>query len=143
MYKIEDYQPPESDETVDSNAFLMPVGCDDAPEVFGFDRRRAERYPIACNVTAMRREHDTEAYRHPACRLELCNISETGVAAISDVPLDTDATIRIVFPPHGGEAAIELTGHVVRCLPWTGDADDAEPRSGYEIAIAFDPAFAA
>lgn len=141
MFRIEDYQTTNEDGEIE---ILQPVGCDDAPEVFGFDRRRAERHEITCAVTAMRREHDADAYQHPACHLELCNMSETGVAAISDVPLDPDSPISILFPPHGGDAAIQLTGHVVRCRPWTGDDDATDrPRGGYEIAIAFDPAVAA
>lgn len=115
-----------------------------APTVYRFDRRRAERHELGGCVTAMRLDHNMHAYRHPLCSLRLRNLSDGGVGAISDYPLAIDERVSVYFQPHGAEQGFEIQGHVVRCMPLRGGAEDAELRTtGYEIGLRFDPAAAA
>lgn len=109
--------------------------------VYRLDRRAALRHPVADHVTAIRRSAGPEAAGHPLCALHLRNISATGLAAVCPTDLPVNEKLAIVFPPHGNERGIELTGRVVRCRPVKNIAEhvtDAHRLSGYELAITFD-----
>ena len=101
----------------------------DAPEVLRFDRRRHERHVVSGRITALRRDHRIDAYRHPVCSLQMVNMSDGGLAATCDIALDVDESVAVFFPPHGPERGFDLYGHVVRCLPG---------EHGYALAIQFD-----
>lgn len=77
----------------------------------------------------LRRSHDAQAYRHPVCSIQLTDMSDGGVGAHTDVPLQPHELVAVFIPPHGNEGGFDLYGHVVRCQP-TGD--------GYDIGIALD-----
>ncbi len=99
------------------------------PLSFKFDRRYSQRHPVTGRVTLHRRDHDLNAYQHPICSIQLHNMSHGGLLARSEVALRDNEQVTVFFPPHAGERALDMTGHVVRCDP----AD-----KGYEIAIKFD-----
>ncbi|MBI1370458.1 MAG: hypothetical protein GC162_17620 [Planctomycetes bacterium] len=125
---------------------IVPDRDSDVPEptVYRFDRRRDLRHDLGGCVTALRRDHEVNAYRHPVCSLRLRNMSEGGLGVISDVPLGSEERIAVYFQPHGSDTGFEMFGHVVRCLPVrTEDANESPLATGYEIGIRFDPPAAA
>jgi len=104
------------------------------PVTYRFDRRRHPRHKATGRVTAIRRTHETNAYRYPLCSLHMQTLSDGGLSAISDVPLSSDEVVTVSFPPHGAERGFDLYGHVLRCRPNVS----ANHGHGYEIAIMFD-----
>ena len=106
----------------------------DVPVTYRFDRRRHPRYDATGRVTAIRRTHELNAYRHPLCSLQMQNLSDGGLSAISDMPLSPDEVVTVCFPPHGAERGFDLYGHVLRCQPNVTD----DSGHGYAIAIVFD-----
>lgn len=96
-----------------------------------FDRRRSPRRAAAGHVTLLRRSHETTVYRHPVCSIHLCDLSDHGIGAHSDLPLHPDEPVAVFLPPHGSERGVDLIGHIARVEP--------DATSGYRIGIAFDP----
>ncbi len=132
-------------ETNGAERIEMPAVAEEQ-QVFRFDRRTSERHDLEGQVTALRRDHDVEAYTHPVCTLDLMNMSELGMAAHSEIPLADSERVSVYFPPHGSDMGLELMGHVVRCTPVTREeaATRRQPLGReYEIAIQFDPRTAA
>lgn len=105
-------------------------------------RRRHHRRSVAFEVTAVRCGHDVAAYRRPICPLAVRDISEGGLAATANVPLEIDEPVTLQFAPHGSEAGFDLRGHVTRCEP-AGGVSAKDRAAAYEVAIRFDPFSAA
>ena len=61
--------------------------------------------------------------------LQLLNISDTGLAAVCQDPLDLHSNIAVFFPPEGISRGWDAYGHVLRV--------NAAQR-GYDVAVAFD-----
>ena len=99
---------------------------------YQLDRRSSERHPISGQATAVRLDHDPQAYRRPLCSLRMRDISVGGLSAFSAAPLPPDAQVLLMLPGHGGEPAFERRGHVLRCQP-AGQIEEG----GYEVAIRF------
>ncbi len=100
-------------------------------DIIPLERRRGRRNTISGRVTAIRATAEAPAVRHRICPLQLLNMSNTGLAAISQEPVDPDTSIAVFFPPHGPEQGFDVYGRVVRCRPRD---------YGHEIAIEFDHA---
>ncbi len=100
-------------------------------DVIPLERRRERRRKISGRVTAIRATSDQPDLRHRICPLQLLNLSDGGLAAISQEPVELNTSIAVFFPPHGPEPGFDVYGRVVRCRP---------REYGHEIAIEFDRA---
>ena len=100
-------------------------------DILPFERRQSTRRPVAGQVTTLR--HDADALRKIAA-LDLQDLSDTGLCAVSGEPVEVNTSIALFFQPHGPEGGHDATGRVVRCLA-LGD--------GYEIGIRFESQAAA
>ncbi len=94
-----------------------------------FDRRQCQRHAIDGQVTIQRCAINPTVQQQPRCSLNLCDMSDEGIQAISDLALHPNEMVTIHFPPRGLEGGFDLPGHVVRC-----ESD----KHGYRIAIRFD-----
>lgn len=99
-----------------------------------FERRDASRYVIAGRFTAVRSTDGAGHGGKRICALELMNISDGGLGAVSQDPMEVDARITVFFPPHGPERGFEMSGRVVRCC---------QHDHGHEVGIRFDEKHAA
>jgi PilZ domain len=90
------------------------------------ERREAPRHRVHGQVTAILHRTSDGGAHHQICSVELRNISDIGVGAFADRPLDLGTDITVVFPSHGPDRGFDLFGHVVRCRP-SGE--------GYELGI--------
>ena len=95
------------------------------------ERRRAPRRTVGGRVTTV--ADSTDSTRRIAS-LQLLNISDTGIGAISQDPVHIGSTIAVFFPPHGAEQGFDLYGTVVRCQ---------QTDQGYRIGIMLRQAMAA
>ena len=95
----------------------------------GADRRQTMRHDICAAVTLLRRADTGEAGSQPMCTVHLSDMSDEGVGARCDTALRVGEPVTLVFPPHGPERGIDLTGHVVRCI--------SDGNGGYDLGIAF------
>ena len=111
-----------------TQAELKLVDLNDA-DAITHERREAARYVIGGRVTAVRKPPSSDEHRNCICSLELLNISDTGLGVVSLEPIELSSCITVIFPPHGPEHGIDLTGRVVRCMQ-RGDHDE-----GYEVGI--------
>ena len=101
-----------------------------------FERRRHRRHVISGQVTAVqtiRNATDTTDNQQNGlcnriCSLQLRDISDSGLGAISQEPTETGIPIAVFFSPHGPDNGFDLYGHVTRCT---------KSASGHEIAIHF------
>lgn len=112
-------------------------GCQ--PVTFPFERRGSRRYIMSGRVTMMRRAHTLDCYRQPICCVQLNDLSDGGLSAHCDLPLEPNEPVAIFFPPRGAQRGVDLLGHIIRCdrapAPGTGPGPGAD---GYHLAIAFD-----
>jgi len=99
------------------------------PEVLQFERRDANRHIIGGQATAVQSDGDLPPHTNRICSLELLNISDTGLAALTPEPVPAGSPITIMFPSHGNEHGFDRHGHVVRCQRCD---------HGHEIGIHFD-----
>lgn len=144
MWDITTYRELEPSEAVAEPRGAEAVDDDRAEAreaVLRLDRRGATRFPAQGIVTAIRRDHDIDAYRRRLCTLSLRDMSERGMSATSELPLELDERIAVIFTPHGSDSGMELLGHIVRCEPHA--EGDGEKAGVYDVAIRFDPAAAA
>jgi len=93
------------------------------------ERRRAPRRPVSGAITAVVCEGDDATGPHRICSLEMTDISDTGLGAISRDILPTGATIALFMPPHGSEPGLDRRGTIVRCR---------QRSDGHEVGIDFD-----
>ena len=96
----------------------------------GAERRMFPRKQVQYHVEGRRRDHTVTARQNPQLSLTLRDLSLGGLAAISDVPLESGETLSVFFPPQGSNRGWDAHGRVIRCN-WTG--------SGYRVAVEFDP----
>lgn len=102
----------------------------EGPVTIRFERRGAARHPAAGHVTLLRRGGGSQDdIRGRVQSVRLANMSQTGIAARSDLPLPLDESVAMFFAPHGPERGFDLYGRIVRCT-----RHDA---GGYDIAVAF------
>jgi len=80
-------------------------------------------------VTMMRRAHTLDCYRQPICCVQLNDLSDGGLSAHCDLPLEPNEPVAIFFPPRGAQRGVDLLGHIVRC---------DHGHNGYHLAVAFD-----
>ena len=90
------------------------------------ERRIDHRKPIQGRVTALMTMTEEEPRRNRICSLELRDVSEGGLGAVSGDELPKGATMTVFFPPHGPERGFDMYGKVAWCRP----ADD-----GFEIGL--------
>ncbi|MHB1155531.1 MAG: PilZ domain-containing protein [Phycisphaerales bacterium] len=113
------------------------AGSPREPASFPFERRGSRRYVMSGRVTMMRRAHTLDCYRQPICCVQLNDLSDGGLSAHCDLPLEPNEPVAIFFPPRGPQRGVDLLGHIVRCdhahAPGTSPGAD-----GYHLAIAFD-----
>lgn len=111
-----------------SSGQLRLVDPDANRDSLPFERRLHHRRSIHGRVTAIRTPRPGQEQPAMICPLTLCDMSDTGLGAISQEPLEPGSTITVLFPPHGPEKGFDLYGKVVRC----------NTRSeGHEIGIQF------
>jgi hypothetical protein len=106
------------------------------PESFLMERRQNLRHPTTGHVTAVacgNPNDDAEATKR-ICSLEMLNLSDIGLGAIVDEPVEIGSRISVFFPPHGPEQGFDVYGTVVRCI-----GRDA----GHEIGVQIQPRLAA
>jgi hypothetical protein len=100
-------------------------------DIIPLERRRRRRNTIAGRVTALRATADMPETRTRICPLQLLNMSDTGLAAVSQEPVELNTSIAVFFPPHGPEQGFDVYGRVVRCTPRD---------YGHELGIQFESA---
>ena len=93
------------------------------------DRRQAERHAVRLRAEAMRIANTVDAHRHPSLNLAVKDLSETGLAAMADGPLEPGERLALYFPSHLGQHVYDLYGRVVRC---------EQRGTAYRIALQFD-----
>jgi hypothetical protein len=104
------------------------------PDALPFNRRACPRHSMSGHVTALRSMTDASAVIKKICSLQLLNMSDTGLGALSVEALDLDSRVTVLFPPHGPERGFDAVGRVVRCV---------RRDSGHEIGICFEERAAA
>jgi hypothetical protein len=112
-------------------------------QVYLSDRRRALRHEVMQPATAVPRGVNPFAMTHT---FQLRNLSHTGLAAVSPVPMPLDQSLTLLLGSHGPDGAIEMNGRVVRCRPVAEIAEhaaDASRLTGWEIAVEFELPLAA
>lgn len=87
-------------------------------EAFGsysVERRRSIRRKITGRATALvRQAHEKDAIGR-ICSLELRDISDTGLGAVAQHPVEVGSTLTVFIAAHGNEQGFDLVGKVVRC----------------------------
>ena len=101
----------------------------ESQDTLKFDRRNARRYSVSGRVTGLRSDLAPDGTRNRICPLQLLNMSDTGLGALSQESFEIGAPIAVLFPPHGAEKGFDRYGHVVRCKARTW---------GHEIGVRFD-----
>lgn len=101
----------------------------EASETDGRDRREFPRRDVKLKAEAMRIGNTLSAHRQPTLELAVRDLSEGGLAAMTNLPLEAGERIAMYFPSHMGQHVYDLYGRVIRC----------EPRGeSYRIALQFD-----
>ena len=112
-----------------SQALLHITHEPEAPAEQAFiERRRSPRHAVTTHVTAVNTCDGPEGRRR-ICRLELTNLSQHGIGAISAEPISVGSHMAVLLPPHGPEHGFDLHGTVVRCTA---------RKWGHEIGIELD-----
>jgi len=105
------------------------------PDTYKLERRSAPRRPSQGLLTAVctTEEENGQRYRR-ITRLQMLNISETGIGAVCDDALPIGTSVAMLIPPHAPDNGFDMFGKVVRCNPTA---------QGFDIGIALDQAHAA
>lgn len=103
-------------------------------DILPFERRRQVRRPIDAQVTALREPDDQGGTLRKICSLQLTDICEGGLGAVTAEPLELGCPITIYFQPHGLDIGHDTTGRVVRCT---------RTQRGHEIGVCFEARAAA
>jgi hypothetical protein len=109
-------------------ALVREYPNDDAAEPRD-ERRIFSRIPAEVPAEARRLDHSLHALRAPRLRLDVQDLSLSGLCAHSDQPVMRGEHLAIHLPPRDGLPTFSAYGRVTRCQP-TG--------SGYKLAIEFD-----
>ena len=96
---------------------------------YTIDRRVAPRHNVTGRVTAVCTEVTLDGARNRICSLQMLNISDSGLGAVSQDAIAPDTAIGVYFPPHGNEKGFDLIGRVVRCR---------RRSNGHELGVSFD-----
>ena len=96
-----------------------------AADTIPFDRRTILRRAISGRVTALQGDFHGS---HKICSLQMINLSEKGLGAMTEESIEIDCPITIFFPPHGPERGFDKEGRIVRCI---------EQNGRHEIGIEF------
>ncbi len=94
-----------------------------------FERRDQHRKPISGRVTVIESWGGAESPQNKIASLTLKDISDTGIGAISQEPIENDTRVTVFIPPHGPERGYDLYGRIVWC---------ARGEDGYEVGIKLD-----
>jgi len=109
----------------------MPrMGMDES----GAERRMFDRAPSTGEAQAHRLDHTISARRDPRLSMELRDLSISGMAAMTDRPLERGEQLSVTFPKRGISPAWNACGRVVRC---------EATAFGYRVGIEFEPLLAA
>ena len=111
-----------------SGAELKLVDLEKDNDSLYFERRRNHRRRINCRLTAIRKEIQSDVHKNRITPLQLTNISDGGIAAISQDRITLETEIVVFFPPQGHEPGYDVHGRIVRCQP---------KEYGHEIGICF------
>lgn len=101
---------------------------------YPLERRDNGRHTISGRATALVSSGDPLDAHKRITSLQLLNMSDGGLGALAQEPIEPGSRITIFFPPHGPEKGMDLFGCIVR----------QSPRDhGYEIGIRFQQRLAA
>jgi hypothetical protein len=103
-------------------------------DAYRLERRTALRHSIAGRVTAVQSHDEADGQLSRICSLQLLNISDSGLGALSEESMELGSSLAVFFPPHGPERGIDLVGQVVRCVA---------RENGHEIGIRLEARAAA
>ncbi len=84
-------------------------------DVLRFERRACLRRVIGGRVTSVQKPADPKTENNRICSLQLLDISDVGLGAISEEAIEPGSSIVVFFPPHGPEMGFDRYGYVVRC----------------------------
>lgn len=98
-------------------------------DVLPFERRGETRRSLGGHVTAVRPGSMPDGTLQRIHSLQLLNMSDGGLGAIVQEPVDVGSRIAVFFPPHGPERGFDLYGRVVRCERKT---------QGFEVGVRFE-----
>jgi len=117
------------------NLRLVDVTQDNVDSYY-LERRTASRRSAIGQVTALSSVPEGKDSHKRICSLRLLDMSDSGLGAVSQSPLEKDAPITVFFPPHGNERGFDLTGYVVRCSPQQSGGHSVGIRLGRQVAAA-------
>jgi hypothetical protein len=92
-----------------------PPQFTDASPAQDSDRRRSPRRTVTGRVTTLSRGLGGQPEQKRISSLQLRDMSDAGVGALADQPLDVGGRVALFFPPHGNAPGFDLYGTVVRC----------------------------
>ena len=107
---------------------------DQDTDAYRLERRMTLRHSLAGRVTAVQTHDQTDGQLSRICSLQLLNISDSGLGALSEEPVEPGSSVAVFFPPHGPERGFDLVGQVVRCVA---------RENGHEIGIRLETRAAA
>ncbi len=87
-----------------------------AGDALRFERRGAGRHYINGSATALRYEYRQASVAKHISPLELVDISDQGLGAVSQDAIALETPMDVIFPAHGPEHGIDVHGIVVRCV---------------------------
>ncbi len=79
------------------------------------ERRQSERRESSAKANALRTDNTINALRCPSLDLKLRDLSDGGLLATTDTPVELGERIAIFFPSHHGQPVYDLYGRVIRC----------------------------
>ncbi|MCE9592192.1 MAG: PilZ domain-containing protein [Planctomycetes bacterium] len=83
-----------------------------------FERRGNERHRITGRATALSKDTALQGTRNCIRSVQLQDISDTGLGAVSQDPIPINSQIAVFLPPHGPDQGLDINGVVVRCVPY-------------------------
>jgi hypothetical protein len=95
----------------------------------GTERRNFPRREMHARIEGLRLDHTLAALRQPNVSLKLRDLSEGGLCAESQTPLERGERLSVFFPPQGANRGWDAYGRVLRCEPIG---------FGYRVAMQFD-----
>jgi len=116
---------PRLEQVMTEGTLRLTQDEDQSGDILPFERRQSPRRSISGEVTTLQASEDSV---RKFSSLALRDISEAGLRAVSSEPIEVNASILLLFQPHGPEGGHDTTGQVVRCKATS---------HGYEIGIRF------
>lgn len=96
------------------SSMLRLASEEDGVDTLPFERRTSQRNTVSGRVTAVESCAPQDGPSR-ICSLQLQNISDFGLGALVQEPIEPGTAITVLFPPHGAERGFDLYGNVVRC----------------------------